>query len=96
MINTNNLLDKIYEIGSISNIRTVYYNKINGEKRILPGISFATWSASYIDNGDDLEISINSKILEPFQFPKLYNSANIINKIKVIRKSINSINTVQY
>ena len=96
LINNSSLLDKIYEIGAISNIRTVYYNTETGEKRIIPGLSFATWSASYIDAGDDLDISNTSTSLEPFQFPKLYNSANIVNKIKVIRKAINDVNTVQY
>lgn len=96
LINNSVLLDKIYEIGAISNIRTVYYNTETGEKRITPGLSFATWSATYIDAGDDLDISNTSVSLEPFQFPKLYNSANIVNKIKVIRKAINDVNTIQY
>lgn len=96
IVNYNDLLDDIYDIGSISNIRTVYYNTETGEKRIQTGLSFATWTSSYIDKGDDLEISTLSKSLETFQFPKLYNSANIANKIKIIRKSINNINTIQY
>ena len=96
VVNTNDLIDKIFEIGSISNIRTVYFNTETSDKRILNGISFATWSASVIDSGDDLDISSSSKSLEPFQFPKLYNAENIVNKIKVIRKAINNVNTVQY
>lgn len=96
LVNNNVLIDKIYAIGSISNIRTVYYNSDTGAKRIMNGISFATWSADFIDSGDDLDVSSSSKSLEPFQFPKLYNAANIVNKIKVIRKAINNVNTVQY
>ena len=96
IINYNDLLDNIYAIGPISNIRTVYYNTETGEKRIQTGVSFATWTSGYIDSGDDLEISTLSKTLEVFQFPKLYNSGNIANKIKVIRKAVNNINTVQY
>lgn len=96
IVDYNDLLDDIYDIGSISNIRTVYYNPTTGEKRVQTGLSFATWTASYIDKGDDLEISTLSKSLEAFQFPRLYNSANIANKIKIIRKSINNINTIQY
>lgn len=96
IVNYNDLLDSIYEIGSITNIRTVYYNTQTSEKRIQIGLSFATWTATFIDYGDDLEISTNSRSLETFQFPVLYNSANIASKIKVIRKSVNNINTVQY
>ena len=96
LVNNNVLIDKIYAIGSISNIRTVYYNSETGAKRIMNGVSFATWSADFIDSGDDLDVSSSSKSLEPFQFPKLYNAANIVNKIKVIRKAINNVNTVQY
>lgn len=96
LVNNNVLIDKIYAIGSISNIRTVYYNSDTGAKRIMNGISFATWSANFIDSGDDLDVSSSSKSLESFQFPKLYNAANIVNKIKVIRKAINNVNTVQY
>ncbi len=96
IINNNDLINKIYEIGSISNIRTIYFNTNTAEKRILNGIAFATWSANYIDFGDDLDVSASSKTLEPFQFATLYNSANIVNKIKVIRKAINNVNTVQY
>lgn len=96
LVNYNDLLDDIYEIGSITNVRTVYYNTETGEKRIQIGLSFATWTSTFIDYGDDLEISTNSRSLETFQFPILYNSANIASKIKVIRKSVNNINTVQY
>lgn len=96
IVNINDLIDDIYKIGSISNIRTVYYNSVTGAKRIMNGISFATWSANVVDSGDDLDVSSSSKSLEPFQFPKLYNSANIVNKIKVIKKDLNNINTVQY
>lgn len=96
IVNNNDLIDKIYEVGSISNIRTVYYNTKTSDKRIMNGIAFATWSENFIDLGDDLDISSSSKALEPFQFPKLYNSINIVNKIKIIRKAINNVNTVQY
>ena len=32
----------------------------------MNGISFATWSANFIDSGDDLDVSSSSKSLEPF------------------------------
>lgn len=66
MVNNNDLLDKIYALGSISNVRTVYLNTSTGDKRIIPGLAFATWSASCIDLGDDLEVSSSSVCLEPF------------------------------
>ena len=90
------LSDKIYELGSIIRIRTIYNNTKTGETIIQPGLSFATWTSSVIDIGDDLIITNISRQLEQFQFPKLYNSNSIINKIRVIRKTINNINSLQY
>ena len=96
IIDFSKLTNEIYNIGTISRIRTVYHNKKTEETIIKPGLSFASWTSSVIDLGDDLNISNTSMSLEVFQFPKLYNSETIENKIKVIRRSINNINTIQY
>lgn len=96
-INFNDLLDKILEINGIERVRTVWINPDDSTDYLIAnGLSFATWSSSYIDVGDDLDISTSTKILEPFQFPKLYIQSSLVNKIKVIRKTIGSTNTVQY
>lgn len=94
-VNFSELCQKIYFELNISRIRTIY--KVDNEvKKIYNGISFATWTSDYIDVGDDLDISTQNKSLEVFQFPKLYNDSDLINKIKVIRKSVNVINSIQY
>lgn len=95
IVDNNKLTNKIFEIGTISRVRTVYRNDITGIERIFPGIAFASWTSDYIDIGDDVEVTTVSKSLEPFQFPKLYTK-NLANCIKIIRKSIGQINTVQY
>lgn len=95
VVDYNELTNKILQIAPVERIRTVY-NSGDGQNRIRNGISFATWTSDFIDIGDDLDISTTSRSLEQFQFPALYNSESITSKIKVIRKSINNINQVQY
>lgn len=90
------LANKILNISAVNRIRTVYRNKSTGASRIINGISFATWTPSIIDLGDDMNVSSVSRTLEVFQFPKLYRSADLQSKIKVIRKSISSANSIQY
>lgn len=95
VVDNNALANKIFELGTISRIRTIYRNTNTGVERIFPGIAFASWTSEYIDIGDDVDVSTVSRSLEPFQFPKLLLK-NIQNSVKVIRKSIGSMNTVQY
>ena len=45
---------------------------------------------------NDMEVSSISRTLEVFQFPVLYRKADLASKIKVIRKSISSVNSIQY
>lgn len=95
-INFSDLANQILNLHSVIRLRTVYRNEQTGESRIINGISFATWTSDVIDNGDDMEVSSISRTLEVFQFPKLYRSADISSKIKVIRKSISNVNAIQY
>ena len=95
-LNFSDLANKILNVHSVIRIRTVYQDKVTGQSRIINGISFATWTSSIIDSGDDMEVSSISRTLEVFQFPKLYRSADISSKVKVIRKSISNVNAIQY
>lgn len=95
-IDFSQLASQILNVNAVSRIRTVYRNPDDGTTRIVNGISFATWTPTVIDLGDDMDVSSVSRTLEAFQFPKLYRSADLQSKIKVIRKSISSVNTVQY
>lgn len=91
------LANKILNVSSISRIRTIWKdNSGTGYARIVNGLSFATWTTDLIDIGDDIEISSVSRTLEAFQFPKLYQSADIAKRIKVIKKSISNVNSIQY
>ncbi len=89
------LTNLLLNLSTVTRIRTIWTDKV-GHTRIINGISFATWTDGIIDIGDDVEVSSVSRTLEPFQFPKLYKSANISSKIKVIRKSISNVNSIQY
>jgi hypothetical protein len=66
VIDNNDLTNKIFEIGTISRVRTVYRNSNTGIERIFPGISFASWTSDYIDIGDDADVTTVSKSLEVF------------------------------
>lgn len=102
-INYSTLLNNLYSITGIKRIRTVYqplktivdnttgsFSVVTDDSRsviIRDGLNFATWSADFIDAGDDLDTSNMIKTLEPFQFPQLV-TPRLIDKIKIIKKSI--------
>lgn len=91
-------MKKLLALNGVQKIRTVY-QPADDETYQVPiakeGISFATWSSDYIDTGDDLEVSNSMKKLEDFQFPILRDT-DLKDKIKVIKKSLNASNNVQY
>lgn len=95
-IEYQNLLNKIYSISGIQRIRTIYNPGTTNQNIIIrDGLSFASWSGSYIDTCDDLEVSNTTRSLLDFQFPSLYTK-DISRRIKIIRKSINNINQIKY
>lgn len=102
VVNVNDLLNQLYNINGVQRVRTVFSSKEVGEDglakysdRFINGISFATWTSDVIDKGDDLEIGTSNRTLETFQFPKLYTT-QILDNIKVIKKSFSNNSTVQY
>ena len=102
IVNVNDLLNQLYNINGVQRVRTVFSSKEVGEDglakysdRFINGISFATWTSDVIDKGDDLEIGTSNRTLETFQFPKLYTT-QILDNIKVIKKSFSNNSTVQY
>lgn len=102
IVNINDLEQKIYAINGVQRVRTVYTckkidafgNKVYTD-RFVDGLSFATWSSSVVDIGDDLTISTTNRTLEDFQFPKLYHTS-VMDKVIVIKKSFSNNSTVQY
>lgn len=112
IVDYSTILDQIYEINGVSRVRTVYYptNYLEDENyqkyktRACDGIAFASWSntklddstTSLIDIGDDLCINNTTRTLEKFQFPRLAPELDLTKKIKVIRKSMNTVNPVKF
>lgn len=112
VVDYSGMLNSIYQINGVTEVRTVYYpvdyleNIDTYEKyktRVCDGIAFASWSYTpvvsekrLIDIGDDLQINNTSRTLEKFQFPRLAAGIDIAKKIKVIRKSMNSVNPVKF
>lgn len=94
-INLNDIYNKIMGINGINRIRTVYAPSDPNDLTIINGLSFAVWSDSVIEKGDDLVITNTSYTLEKFQFPKLYTLA-LLNHIKVITNNVNQIQFNQY
>lgn len=73
VMSINDLESKIYAINGVQRVRTVFSSDVvdaMGSKRFqdkfIDGISFATWSSSVIDAGDDIVISTINRTLEDF------------------------------
>lgn len=102
-INFADILNQIYAINGIQRVRTIFKPTDESIVRSYDGIAFASWSDVLVPmntvdptNGyDDLEISNSARHLEDFQFPRFVGSYKLTEKIKVIRKSLTSINTIK-
>ena len=93
-------MSEILNINGVQNIRTIYQAKSTDGTYIQPviknGISFASWSSSYIESGDDLEVTNSSRKLQDFQFPNLVDN-DLESHIKIIKSSMTNLNrNVQY
>ena len=68
MVDYSKLSEQILAIHGINRIRTVYSNPADELQplKIVPGVSLATWTSSFIDLGDDLDVSNTSRALEVF------------------------------
>lgn len=105
-VNFNNLLSEIMDIDGVVNMRTVYIPlDENGTPNyqapiIANGLCFASWTGGsldkLIDEGIDMEVSNTGRTLEQFQYPSFESSLNIESYIKVIKRSMSSIQRVQY
>lgn len=97
-IQYDQILNRIYEINGVYKVRTIF--KGNGEvkPRIYDGLAFASWSDAngFITIGDDLNVSNTVRQLERFQFP-VFNGANLlIDRIKIIKKTLSTVNTIKF
>lgn len=105
IVNFNDLVNMILEIEGINRIRTLFIPRDeNGvldpnSAIIYNGICFASYSTgldNLIDIGADLEVSNSSRSLEDFQYAYFSSNETVLNNIKVIKKSLTSMNRVQY
>lgn len=103
----NEAVDAIYAINGVINVRTVFSpdGDMPDAARACNGLSFAVWSdpvlqgGNLIDVGVDLAISNTSAKLQAFQFPTLKNYGNMdywYGKIKVIKKSLTTVNPIKF
>ena len=102
VVSLNDIEQRIYAINGVQRVRTVFssnavdeYGQKKYKDRFVDGISFATWSSTMIDVGDDLEVSTMNRTLEDFQFPQL-QTLQLQDKIKIIKRSFSNNSTVQY
>lgn len=96
-------LNSIYAINGISRVRTVFnppqeLQSLGMRPRALDGLAFASWTNAddLIKLGDDLVVSNSSRKLEDFQFPVFAGKANLLKRIKIIKKSLSTVNTIKF
>lgn len=92
-VNMSSLLDTILAIPGISNVRTCFIPRsseaLNYSVATVEGLCFASWTNDVIEKGDDLLISTINRKLEDFQFPALYSTYYLDDKIKIITHNSN-------
>lgn len=99
-VSYSNILQKIYAINGVQRVRTVFKpsDESFGTMRIVDGLSFASWTSmtDFITVGDDLVVSNTLRQLEDFQFPVFNGVSTLLNKIKIIKKSLSTVNTIKF
>lgn len=94
------MLERIYRISGIERVRTIFKPL---DETIAPhavdGLSFMSWSPVLDDgagaNGIDLEVGNSNRHILDFQFPRFIGKDNLMNRIRVIKKSLVTINTIK-
>lgn len=103
-VNFSDILNKIYEINGVQKVRTVFFPKeeVYDENGVLvlnryyDGLAFASWSTSFLETAEDMSVSNITRQLEDFQFPTLYDAESLMDKIKVVKKTISNIGTMKF
>ena len=94
------ILEKIYALNGVSRVKTVFKpsDSMFGNARTIDGLAFASWSNAndFILPGDDIQVSNTSRQLEPFQFPVFSGAQTLMDRIKIIKKSLSTINTIKF
>ena len=104
-INYNDILNEIYAIPGVRNVRTVQYTEIEGGAEIrnlnvFNGLSFMTCvhNISVMNVEDSLQVGNSGFQLEPFQSAKLAvdDYSVLLPQIQLISKSGTLLNAAQY
>ena len=92
------ILNRIYEINGVYKVRTIFKGSALEKPRIYDGLSFAAWSdtAGLIKLGDDLTVTNTIRQLEDFQFPVFRGATKLMERIKIIKKTLSSVNTIKF
>ena len=98
VVQTAPILDRIYGISGVKNVRTVFQRE--GEMRIVNGLSMASWSPvlAPLDEDDigydDLTVGDSARKLEDFQFPVFTGHDTLLGRIKVITKQLTQVQPI--
>lgn len=96
IINTTDLTSQILSISGVKGIKTVFVDSTDSTNMLYKnGLSFACWTPDII-NGEDIDLTNSSYVLEPFQFAELASSAILSDHIKIITESAYHTNQVEY
>lgn len=103
VVDYGSILENLYSIDGIAKVRTIFIppdglKSLGMQSCTYDGLAFASWSNTdnLIKLGDDLVVSNSSRKLEEFQFPTFVGSQNLKNKIKVIRKTLSTVNSIKF
>lgn len=92
VINLNDLVNEILNLGYVRNIRTVHIpEEDRNNAEYVNGLSFAAFTPDLV-NSEDFTIFTTNYVLEQFQFPELY-STDVLGMIEIVDNTYNITNT---
>lgn len=56
-VDTVKIRDAILELDDVVRVRTVYVDPDTKRETVVSGVSLASWTSTYIDHGDDLQVA---------------------------------------
>lgn len=104
-VDFSKILQTIYDIPGVARVRTVFQPSqqlvdAGVTSFAYDGLAFASWTNAdnLVKLGDDLVVSNSSRKLEEFQFPTFVGASKLKakNRIKIIRKSLSTVNAIKF
>lgn len=103
VVDYSKILADVYALNGVAKVRTVFMppddlQSLGLKSFVYDGLAFASWTNAdnLIKLGDDLVVSNSSRKLEEFQFPMFVGQQNLKSRIKIIRKSLSTINSIKF